>query len=139
MFIKAKPEEAREARSFLYAEYQGRCQITGNTFPKASANSNGESEYYFETVKVVNFNDNRCFDPGNMLCLSADAYAKFKYASMEQIDTFEKLVSDFKAADMQLDKVTMRIQLAGEQVSITWNKRHFVRFLNIYEATNTQC
>ncbi|MGI6444634.1 MAG: hypothetical protein ACOX2I_02840 [Candidatus Ozemobacteraceae bacterium] len=139
VFVKAKPEEAREARSFLYAEYHGRCQITGNTFPKASANTNGESEYYFETVKLVNFNDNRCFDSGNMLCLSADAYAKFKYASLEMIDTFDKLVSDFKAADMQTDKVTMRIKLANEEATITWSKRHFVRFLNIYEAINPQC
>lgn len=139
VFIKAKPEESRQARHFLYMEYRGQCQITGNTFLKASVNSNGESEYYFETVKLAEFNNDKSFDSGNLLCLSADTYAKFKYASLDQIDTFDQVIADFKTADMQTEQVKMRIRLAGEELTLTWSQRHFIRFMNIYETINPQC
>ncbi len=136
VFVKAATEESREARNFLYQEYRGRCQITGNTFLKASANSNGVSSFYFEAVKLAVFSDNRSNDAGNLLCLSADSFARFKYASIEQIDTFEQVISEFKAGSMQAAEVKMRIKLAGEDATISWSQRHFVRFLNIYETFN---
>ena len=124
----------KDAREFLYEQYQGRCQVTGTTFPKASRNDRGEAENYFESCALLSYsNADYLNDAGNMLCVSADTMAKFKYASFEFIDTIDDAVKSFKDEEGKVDKVSVRIRLAGEEYSITWTTRHFMRLVALYE------
>lgn len=63
----------KSARHFLYEQYQGKCQITGFTFPKASANADGDTVNYFEACALLSYNDaDYLNNEGNMLSVSAD-------------------------------------------------------------------
>lgn len=125
----------KPARDFLYAEYQGKCQITGNTFPKASANANGEAENYFEACSLLSYsNADYLNDAGNMLCVSADTMAKLKNASFEWLDDLEPIIERFKNREME--NVKMKIKLAGEECVITWSERHSVRLVALYDKAS---
>jgi hypothetical protein len=125
----------QEARSFLYQQYYGKCQITGNTFPKASANSNGASEYYFEACSLVSYiNADYLNDAGNMLCVSADTMAKLRNASFEWLDDLEAIIESFKTRKPgEIENVKVKIKLAEEEYEIVWNERHFIRLVSLYE------
>lgn len=124
------------ARVFLYQEYRGRCQITDNTFPKASANSNGEAEYYFEVCSILSYNNaNYLNDAGNMLCVSADTAAKLKNASREFLEDWSQLIQSFKNRQVgESQSVKAKIRLAGEICEITWSERHFAKLVTLYSV-----
>jgi hypothetical protein len=123
-----------EARDFLYEQYHGRCQVTGTTFPKTSRNINDVSENYFESCALLSYtNAGYLNDAGNMLCVSADTMAKFKCASIEFLDSLEDTIESFKLNSGQVDKVSVRIRLVGEECFIKWSQRHFMRFVALYE------
>lgn len=123
-----------EARRFLYEEYKGHCQITNSTFPKASGKSDGTSENYFEACAITSYaNANYLNDAGNMLCLSADTMAKFKYASLEFLDNLEDVIKKFKANGETSESVSARILLAGKECSIKWSQHHFMRLVSLYD------
>lgn len=123
-----------EARDFLYEQYHGRCQVTGTTFPKASRNINDVSENYFESCALLSYtNAGYLNDAGNMLCVSANTMAKFKCASIEFLDSLEDTIESFKLNSGQVDKVSVRIRLAGEECSIKWTQRHFMHLIALYE------
>ena len=123
-----------EARKFLYSEYQGKCQVTGDTFPKASANAQGVTENYFEACALLSYtNADYLNDAGNMLCVSADTMAKLKNASFEWLDDIEAVIEKFKQADSKLERVEARVQLAGKECVVTWSQRHFMRLVALWE------
>jgi hypothetical protein len=126
------------ARAFLYQEYRGRCQITDNTFPKASANSNSEAEYYFEVCSILSYNNaNYLNDAGNMLCVSADTAAKLKNASREFLEDWSQLIQSFKNRQVsESQSVKAKIRLAGEICEITWSERHFAKLVALYSVDN---
>ncbi|MFH1975011.1 MAG: hypothetical protein ABIJ52_05550 [Pseudomonadota bacterium] len=131
--VRDLPSNA-EARHFLYEQYKGCCQITGTTFPKASRNTDGMAENYFEACSLLSYgNADYLNDAGNMLCVSADTMAKFKYASVEFIENPEDAIETFKANGEQAESVSVKIQLAGEECSIKWSQRHFMRLVALYE------
>jgi hypothetical protein len=131
--VRDLPSNA-EARRFLYDQYHGRCQVTGTTFPKASRNSNGVAKCYFEACSLLSYaNADYLNDAGNMLCVSADTMAKFKYGSVEFMDSLEDIIELFKTNSGKTEKVSMRIRLAGEECIITWSQRHFMRLVALYE------
>ncbi len=124
----------REARRILYEEYQGRCQITEETFPKASANANGEAENYFEACSLVPYVNADYFnDAGNMLCVSADTMAKLNHASFEWLDDIETKIEEFNNGGKTAQKIMIRIRLAGEDCVITWSQRHFMRLVALHQ------
>jgi hypothetical protein len=124
----------KEARDFLYEQYQGQCQITGDTFPKASANANGEAENYFEACSLLSHgNADYLNNEGNMLCVSADTMAKLKTASFEWLDDLEIIIDNFEPrATGEMDTVAVKIRLAGEECQITWSERHFARLVALW-------
>lgn len=131
--VRNQPSNA-EARRFLYEQYNGCCQITGTTFPKASKKADGKAENYFEACTLLSYgNADYLNDAGNMLCLSADTMAKFKYASREFLENLEDVVEKFKANGKSSEPVSVRILLAGEECSIKWSQRHFMRLVALYE------
>lgn len=130
---KHTPSNA-DARSFLYEEYQGHCQVTGVTFPKAAKNAEGMAENYFEACSLLSYgNADYLNDAGNMVCVNADTMAKFKHASLEFLDEVEDVIRTFKENDGNMESVSVKILLAGEECSITWSQRHFMRLVALYE------
>jgi len=124
----------RDARHFLYEQYQGQCQITGATFPKANKNSGGVAENYFEACSLLSYaNANYLNDAGNMLCVSADTMAKFKCASITFLEIIEDLIETFKTKGELPESVSVKIRLAGEECYIKWKQRHFMRLVALYE------
>ena len=123
-----------EARRFLYEQYHGRCQVTGTTFPKANKNRAGVAKNYFEACSLLSYaNANYLNNAGNMLCVSADTMAKFKYASVKFLESIEDAIETFKANDEQAESVSVKIRLAGKECSIKWSQRHFMRLVALYE------
>jgi len=130
--VRAQPSN-EEAREFLYAEYHGRCQVTGTTFPKASSNVNGEAHNYFAACALLSYaNAAYLNNEGNMLCVSADTMAKLKYASFQWLDDIAETIESFRK-DSNTESVTVRIRLAGEDCTITWTQRHFMRLVALYD------
>ena len=126
----------KEAREFLYEQYHGHCQITGTTFPKGAANSEGISENYFEACSLLSYsNAGYLNDAGNMLCVSADTMAKLKHASFEWLDDIKDKVDEFEEGGRKAQKIEIKIKLAGEACSIKYCQRHFMRFVSLYQQT----
>ena len=131
--LRDLPSNAEERR-FLYEQYHGYCQITGATFPKANKNLDGVAENYFEACSLLSYaNADYLNNAGNMLCVSADTMAKFKYASVEFLESIEDAIETFKANDEQAESVSVKIRLAGKECSIKWSQRHFMRLVALYE------
>ncbi|MFW5872061.1 MAG: sacsin N-terminal ATP-binding-like domain-containing protein [bacterium] len=130
--VRNRPDN-KEAREFLYNEYQGRCQITGNTFPKSSSNAGGISKNYFEACSLLSYsNADYLNDAGNMLCVSADTLAKLKYASFEWLDDIQDKIYEFENEGNKYQYISIRIKLAEEEGTITWSQRHFMRLVSLY-------
>ncbi len=127
----------KSARDFLYSEYQGKCQITGNTFPKSSTNTNGEAENYFEACSLLSYgNADYLNNEGNMLCVSADVMARLKYASFTGLDeaNLTPIIESFKIRNSgESESIKVKIQLAGEECEITWSERHFARLAALWD------
>jgi hypothetical protein len=123
-----------EARRFLYEQYQGHCQITRTTFPKANKNPDSVAENYFEACSLLSYaNADYLNDAGNMLCVSADTMAKFKYAGRTFLESLEDAIETFKANGESAESVSVKIRLAGEECFIKWSQRHFMRLVALYE------
>ena len=119
------------AREFLEQEYQGRCQVTGQTFPKRTGGN------YFEALSLVGRLDaEHLNDPGNMLCLCADVAAQFMYAEFAWLDSVEEKILGFKAekegGTEEMRKISARV--AGKALTVTWSERHFVRLCALWSA-----
>lgn len=123
-----------QARKLLYSEYQGKCQVTGDTFPKASTNAEGVAENYFEACALLSYsNADYLNDAGNMLCVSADTMAKLKNASFEWVDDIETAIEEFQQAGSAPERIAVRVQLAGEECTVTWSQRHFMHLIALWE------
>lgn len=134
-FIRIKPDN-KEAREFIYNEYHGQCQITGATFPKARANAQGIPENYFEVCCLLSYsNADYLNNAGNMLCVSADTMAKLKYASFDWLENIEDKIAEFENMSGKAQCVGIKIKLAGEECTITWSQRHFMKFVSLYTQT----
>lgn len=119
------------AREFLEQEYQGRCQVTGQTFQKRTGGN------YFEALSLVGRLDaEHLNDPGNMLCLCADVAAQFMYAEFAWLDSVEEKILGFKAekegGTEAMRKISARV--AGKTLTITWSERHFLRLYALWNA-----
>jgi len=119
------------AREFLEQEYQGRCQVTGQTFPKRTGGN------YFEALSLVGRIDaEHLNDPGNMLCLCADVAAQFMYAEFAWLDSVEEKILGFKAekegGTEEMRKISAKV--AGKALTITWSERHFLRLCALWSA-----
>jgi hypothetical protein len=132
--VRDQPSNA-EVRRFLYEQYSGHCQVTGTTFPKASRNENGVAENYFEACALLSCaKADYLNDVGNTLCVSADTMAKFKCASIEFLDDLADVIESFKANADQTANVSVRMRLAGEECTIVWSQRHFMRLVALYDV-----
>jgi hypothetical protein len=121
----------KHAREFLEQEYQGRCQVTGQTFPKSAGGN------YFEALSLVGRVDaEHLNNPGNMLCLCADMAAQFMHAEFAWLDSVEEKILGFKAekegGSEAMRKISVRV--AGKTLTITWSERHFLRLCALWTS-----
>lgn len=121
----------KRAREFLEQEYQGRCQVTGQTFLKRTGGN------YFEALSLVGRLDaEHLNDAGNMLCLCADIAAQFMHAEFAWLDSVEDKVLAFKA-QKEGGSDTMRkisAKVAGKTITITWSERHFLQLCALWNV-----
>lgn len=68
-----------------------------------------------------------------MIWFSADTMARFKYGSVEFIDSLEDIIENSKANGKTAESVSVRMRLAGEECSIKWSQRRFIRLVALYE------
>lgn len=119
------------ARDFLEQEYQGRCQVTGQTFQKRIGGN------YFEALTLVGRHDaEHLNDAGNMLCVCADIAAQLKYAEFAWIESLEEKILRFKT-EIEGGTEAMRqisARVAGNSITITWSERHFLRLCALWNA-----
>jgi len=130
--IARESSSNKRSREFLQQEYQGRCQVTGQTFLKR----NGEN--YFEALSLVGrLNAEYLNDPGNMLCLCADVAAQFMHADFEWLDSVEEKIVGFKAEKEGGTDVMRKVsaRVAGRELNITWSERHFLLLCALWRAT----
>ena len=117
------------AREFLRQEYNGSCQVTGKTFHKRTGDN------YYEALCLVGRIDTEYLnDAGNMLCLCPDIFARFMHASFEWIDSIEEKILEFRT-EMEGGTIDMRqisANVAGEDVTITWSERHFIKLCALW-------
>ena len=92
------------------------------------------AENYFEACALLSYgNADYLNNAGNMLCVSADTMAKFKHASVQFLENLEDAIETFKASGESSEGVSVKIQVAGEDCSIRWSQRHFMRLVALYE------
>jgi hypothetical protein len=58
--------------------------------------------------------------------------AKLKFASFEFLENIEDVIESFKPNEGQNEKIVLKIRLSGEDCSITWNQRHFMHLVSLY-------
>ena len=113
---------------------QRHCQVTRETFLKASANANGEAANYFEVYSLLPYsNADYLNDAGKMLCVSADTMAKLNHASFEWLDDIKHKIAEFDNGRKAAQEIKIRILLAGEKCDITWSQRHFMQLVALYQ------
>lgn len=117
-------DDNKEARQFLYQQYKGACQVTGQTFVKADGTN------YFVAVALVPYQGTDYLNhPGNLLCLSAEMAARFHYGTFEWIDDIGAKIDAFRPAAAgggEQDR-SVRVRIAGEDRSIRFSELHFLR------------
>lgn len=117
-------EDNKDARQFLYQQYHGACQVTGQTFKKADGSN------YFVTVTLVPYQRTEYLNhSGNMLCLSAEMAARFMYGAFEWIDDIGTKIEAFKtlaSGGSEQDR-TIRVRITGQEHGIKYSEPHFLR------------
>jgi hypothetical protein len=120
----------QQARTFLYQQYGGRCQVSGSTFLKA------DGKYFFEAVSLVSrLGAEHLNHAGNMLCLSAEIAAMAMYGAFEWLDDLEQKIEGFRFSSEggTIDDRRIRIKLVDKERVITWTEQHFARLVALWK------
>jgi hypothetical protein len=124
-------DDNKEARQFLYQQYKGACQVTGQTFAKA------DGANYFVAVALVPYQGTEYLNhAGNLLCLSAEMAARFLYGTFEWIDDLGAKIDAFRPAaqgSSDTDR-SIRIRITGEDRSIRFSEPHFLRLKALWTS-----
>ena len=133
----SKATKSRECRNPMTKEalrkwYGGKCQICGKTWPKR----NGEP--YFVSAYLIHLKHGQWLDrPGNAICLCADHFAQWCYASKEPYNDIAKYILDQKLPqeDQNAD-LLIEFKLLGERVRIKYCERHFLELQAMVEDSD---
>lgn len=116
-------------RSFLKAQYGGRCQVCSSTFPKR------DGEPYFEGLYLISRTEKRWIDrPGNVLCLCPTCCAKFLFGSVEAENIIDQIESLYSFNDGGRHSALV-ITLCGEEVEIHFSERHLIDLQELIRAS----
>ena len=106
-----------QVRTFLEQEYSGKCQVCGKTFPMV----NGRPR--FMALHLIPRSSGGVSHNGNAICLCAEHFAQWQSATKYLPD----LLRAVKEASLD-DHPQINFELAGQQVTLTYTKRHFIDF-----------
>lgn len=106
-----------QVRTFLEQEYSGKCQVCGKTFPMV----NGRP--HFMALHLIPRSSGGVSHNGNAICLCAEHFAQWQSATKYLPD----LLRAVKEASLD-DHPQINFELAGQQVTLTYTKRHFIDF-----------
>jgi hypothetical protein len=113
-----------EVRAFLKVQYNGHCQICGETFLER----NGEN--YFEARYLVSRTDQGggwLDRPGNVLCLCPTCCAKIQHASIESPENIVDELCTLKLSrEGGTQPLTVLIHLCHERVIIRFTEKHLL-------------
>ena len=110
-----------DARIFIQKQYNGKCQICGQTFIKR----NGQP--YFEGLYLVSRTNARWIDrAGNILCLCANHSAQLQHGSVEAGDIIEKIKSFIIENEEERNPPMLRIKLCGKECKIIYTEKHLL-------------
>jgi len=122
-----------DARIFIQEQYNGKCQICGQTFIKR----NGQP--YFEGLYLVSRTNARWIDrAGNILCLCANHSAQLQHGSVEAGDIIEKIKSFIIENDEERNPPMLRIKLCGKECKITYTEKHLLDLQELLRASESQ-
>ncbi len=117
-------DDNKEARQFLYQQYKGKCQVTGQTFAKTDGTN------YFVAIALVPYQGTQYLNQaGNLLCLSAEMAARFLYGAFEWVDDIGAKIEAFRpavAGGSEQDRL-ISVRIVGEERSIRFSEAHFLR------------
>lgn len=119
----------KTVRDFFIEEYEGRCQICHQTFPRR----NGQP--YFEAVYLISHTEAAWTDePGNVLCLCAQCSAKFQHGSVKCPNLVEN-VKGLKTESEGRNQPTLTIDLIGKHTNIVFSDRHLLEVQALIRVT----
>ena len=112
-------------------QYDGQCQICGDTFQKR------DGEPYFEGLYLVSRTQAQWIDrPGNVLCLCATCCAKFQYGSVEADDILEEVKAFCTRNEGGNGNPTLHMRLCGEDVKVSFTERHLLDLQGLLKASS---
>ncbi len=117
-------DASKEVREYFGQWYDGRCQITGETFAKRNG------KHYFEVWYFISTHEAEWLDhPGNALCVCPEIWAKLEYGALESDpDAVIAQILRWKpAAAGGTDEPTLKLKLCGEEVEIRYAVPHMMR------------
>ena len=131
-FVLARErDDNREARQFLYQQYKGACQVTGQTFLKS------DGANYFVAIALVPYQGTDYLNnAGNLICLSAEMGARFLFGAFEWVDDIGSKIEAFRvetAGGCEQDR-SIRVRITGENHTIRFSEQHFLRLKALWAA-----
>jgi hypothetical protein len=119
-----------DVRTFLKEQYQGHCQICGDSFAKR------DGEPYFEGLYLVSRKEAAWLDrPGNVLCLCATCCAKFLHGEVKgKDDVVTQLENASIGGNGSGGRFSVDLMLCGEEVELTYTDRHLIDLQEMLKA-----
>jgi len=120
-----------QVREFLLHQYDGECQICGESFNKRNGTP------YFEGLYLIPHSKKEWVDrSGNVLCLCATCCAKFQHGTVEA-DSIIHQIQTIKLNKEGGDGHTrLVVQLCGEKKVIKYSERHILDLQEILKSEN---
>jgi len=128
VFTTRNESKDPNTRSFLLNEYNGKCQICCDVFPK----HNGKP--YFEVLYVEKYTTGRWLDrSANTLCLCPNHVARFQHGDRVFKPDYRQQVLRYAGSGEH----EIRLELCGELVVIRFSERHIIDLKVLVEETES--
>jgi hypothetical protein len=128
--VSRRAWEAKEnaVRHFLLEQYNGRCQVCGETFAARDGTP------YFEGLYLVSRVRGRWVDrPGNVVCLCASCCAKFQYGPVEAEGILDQVMR-WRARSEGGTDCFLRLRLCGQEVALEYSEKHLIDLQEIVSS-----
>jgi hypothetical protein len=128
--VSRRAWEAKDSavRHFLLEQYDGRCQVCGETF------ATRDGTPYFEGLYLVSRLRGRWVDrPGNVVCLCASCCAKFQYGPVEAEGILDQVMRWQAQSEGGVD-CSLRLRLCGQDVALEYSEKHLIDLQEIVSS-----
>jgi hypothetical protein len=130
ILVKRWKAKDNDVKTFLKEQYQGRCQVCGDSFAKR------DGDPYFEGLYLVSRKEADWLDrPGNVLCLCATCCAKFLHGEViGKGDVVTQLKNAPIGGNGSGGRSSVELNLCGEEVELTYTERHLIDLQEMLKA-----